>query len=175
MRSKFILYLLQISSLQLEFIKHFSPDILVYTNISPDHLDRHGSMEEYINMKLNALMNMKQEGQIVYNKDDAILEKVLSPFPHKKQPFSTKSKDVLIITAGNIPIVGFHDLLCVLICGHKAILKISSKDNILMKYIIDYNYIVGEDGSKLSGGIRQRLGVARAIYKEADLYNKWYM
>ena len=49
----------------------------------------------------------------------------------------TKSKDVLIITAGNIPIVGFHDLLCVLICGHKAILKISSKDNILMKYIIE--------------------------------------
>ena len=48
-----------------------------------------------------------------------------------------KSKDVLIITAGNIPIVGFHDLLCVLISGHKAILKISSKDNILMKYIIE--------------------------------------
>ena len=48
-----------------------------------------------------------------------------------------KSKDVLIITAGNIPIVGFHDLLCVLICGHKAILKISSKDKILMKYIIE--------------------------------------
>jgi len=90
-----ILYLLEISSFQLEFIKHFSPDILVYTNISPDHLDRHGSMEEYINMKLNALMNMKHEGQIVYNKDDVILEKVISPFPHKKQPFSTKSKDVL--------------------------------------------------------------------------------
>ena len=48
-----------------------------------------------------------------------------------------KSKDVLIITAGNIPIVGFHDLLCVLISGHKAILKLSSKDNILMKYIIE--------------------------------------
>ena len=90
-----VLYLLEISSFQLEFIKHFSPDILVYTNISPDHLDRHGSMEEYINMKLNALMNMKDKGQIIYNKDDAILEKALSPFPHKKQPFSTKSKDVL--------------------------------------------------------------------------------
>ena len=38
---------------------------------------------------------MKHKGQIVYNKDDAILEKVLSPLPHKKQPFSTKSKDVL--------------------------------------------------------------------------------
>ena len=89
------LYILEISSFQLEFIKHFSPDILVYTNISPDHLDRHGSMEEYINMKLNALINMKDKGQIVYNKDDSILEEVLSPFLFKKQPFSIKSKDVL--------------------------------------------------------------------------------
>ena len=103
-----ILYLLEISSFQLEFIKHFSPDILVYTNISPDHLDRHGSMEEYINMKLNALKNMNHKGQIVYNKDDAILEEVLSPFPCKKQPFSIKSKDVLY-SIDNKNIIGPSD------------------------------------------------------------------
>tara|TARA_Y100000991_G_scaffold214867_1_gene203653 strand:+ start:412 stop:1410 length:999 start_codon:yes stop_codon:yes gene_type:complete len=48
-----------------------------------------------------------------------------------------KSKKVLIIMAGNVPMVGFHDLLCVLISGHSAIIKFSSKDNILMKFIID--------------------------------------
>ena len=48
-----------------------------------------------------------------------------------------EKKDVLIIMAGNIPMVGFHDLLCVLICGHNAILKFSSKDSLLMKFIID--------------------------------------
>ena len=98
----------EISSFQLEFIKHFSPDILVYTNISPDHLDRHGSMEEYINMKLNALINMKDKGQIVYNKDDAILDEILSPFPYEKQPFSTKSKDVLY-NIDNKSIIGPSD------------------------------------------------------------------
>ena len=46
-------------------------------------------------------------------------------------------KDILIITAGNIPLVGFHDLLCVLICGHNAVVKFSSKDNVLMKYVVD--------------------------------------
>lgn len=90
-----ILYILEVSSFQLEFIKHFSPDILVYTNITPDHLDRHGSMEEYINMKLNAIINMENKGHIVYNKDDALLDEVLSPLPHKKEPFSAKNKDVL--------------------------------------------------------------------------------
>jgi len=50
---------------------------------------------------------------------------------------NNERKDVLIITAGNIPLVGFHDLLCVLICGHNAIIKLSSKDNVLMKYVVD--------------------------------------
>ena len=33
------------------------------------------------------------------------------------------SKNILIIMAGNIPLVGFHDFLCVFICGHKSIIK----------------------------------------------------
>ena len=42
-----------------------------------------------------------------------------------------------IVMAGNIPMVGFHDLLSVLIAGHIAVVKISSKDKVLMQYVID--------------------------------------
>ena len=42
-----------------------------------------------------------------------------------------------IVMAGNIPMVGFHDLLSVLIAGHTAIVKLSSKDTILMQFVID--------------------------------------
>jgi hypothetical protein len=42
-----------------------------------------------------------------------------------------------IVMAGNIPMVGFHDLLSVLISGHIAVVKLSSKDKVLMQYIID--------------------------------------
>ncbi len=45
-------------------------------------------------------------------------------------------KTIAIIMAGNIPMVGFHDLLCVLISGNKAMVKLSSKDTILMKKVI---------------------------------------
>lgn len=41
-------------------------------------------------------------------------------------------KNVGVIMAGNIPLVGFHDFLCVLITGHKIIIKLSSKDGDLM-------------------------------------------
>ncbi len=42
-----------------------------------------------------------------------------------------------IIMAGNIPLVGFHDFLCVFISGHKAIIKPSSKDQVLIKHLIE--------------------------------------
>jgi len=38
--------------------------------------------------------------------------------------------------AGNLPLVGFHDLLCVLLSGHVAVLKLSSSDNVLMKFVV---------------------------------------
>lgn len=45
-------------------------------------------------------------------------------------------KIVGLTLAGNIPLVGFHDLLCVFISGHKAAIKLSSKDEKLFTYII---------------------------------------
>ena len=39
--------------------------------------------------------------------------------------------------AGNIPLVGFHDVLCVFLAGHYAIIKPSSKDETLMKHLVE--------------------------------------
>ncbi|HEV8272954.1 MAG TPA: acyl-CoA reductase, partial [Chitinophagaceae bacterium] len=44
-------------------------------------------------------------------------------------------KKIGIVMAGNIPLVGFHDFLCVFISGHKAIIKPSSKDEVLIKHL----------------------------------------
>jgi hypothetical protein len=45
-------------------------------------------------------------------------------------------KLVGVVMAGNIPLVGFHDFLCVFLSGHRIKLKLSSKDDVLLKYII---------------------------------------
>jgi len=47
------------------------------------------------------------------------------------------SKNVGIIMAGNIPFVGFHDLLCVVCSGNKCSIKLSTKDNKLIPYLVD--------------------------------------
>ncbi len=44
-------------------------------------------------------------------------------------------KTIGVAMAGNIPMVGFHDFLCVLISGHRLKAKLSSKDSVLMRYL----------------------------------------
>jgi hypothetical protein len=53
-----------------------------------------------------------------------------------KYSFNNSNKKVGLILAGNIPIVGFHDILCVLASGNYALIKTSSQDNHLIKYVL---------------------------------------
>ncbi len=46
-------------------------------------------------------------------------------------------KKIGVAMAGNIPLVGFHDLMCVLLSGHHLVAKLSSQDSILMNFIKD--------------------------------------
>ena len=56
--------------------------------------------------------------------------------PYKLQEVFIPKK-ILIIMAGNIPLVGFHDFLTVLISGHKVVVKMSSTDNVILKVLIN--------------------------------------
>ena len=47
-----------------------------------------------------------------------------------------KPRKVGIVMAGNIPLVGFHDFLCVFLTGHIAVIKPSSKDDVLIKHLV---------------------------------------
>ncbi len=47
-------------------------------------------------------------------------------------------KTIGLVMAGNIPLVGFHDMVCVFLSGHKQRIKLSSKDETLMKYLLKW-------------------------------------
>ena len=49
-------------------------------------------------------------------------------------------KNVGVVMAGNIPLVGFHDFLCVFISGHQITIKPSSKDDVLLKHLVTKLY-----------------------------------
>src|SRR6516164_196613 len=52
-------------------------------------------------------------------------------------------KNIGLIMAGNIPLVGFHDFMSVFISGHKQIIKPSSKDQALIRQLVEY--LIGID------------------------------
>lgn len=50
-------------------------------------------------------------------------------------PHLSTSKTIAIIMAGNLPLVGMHDWLCVLLAGQRALVKLSSQDNVLLPHL----------------------------------------
>ncbi len=62
----------EVSSFQLETIVDFRPRVAALLNITPDHLDRHGSLEEYVRVKFKVFENQREEDYCVYNADDAL-------------------------------------------------------------------------------------------------------
>ena len=66
--------------------------------------------------------------------NQADLEKWMSSYSFLPQ---SKPYSVGLILAGNIPLVGFHDILCVLVTGNKALIKLSSQDSKLIPYILE--------------------------------------
>jgi hypothetical protein len=55
---------------------------------------------------------------------------------------STPTKKIGVIMAGNLPLVGFHDALCVLMAGHSLHAKLSSQDNVLLVALLEQLCII---------------------------------
>lgn len=67
------LYVIEISSFQLDDIKTFRPDVAILTNITEDHLDRYEyKMQNYVNSKFRIVENQQADDVFIYNLDDRI-------------------------------------------------------------------------------------------------------
>ncbi len=71
----------EVSSFQLENIAGFRPDVAVLLNLTPDHLDRHASLEEYAQAKARVFENQEEADAAVINADDPNLEALVAPRP----------------------------------------------------------------------------------------------
>ena len=85
-------FILEISTFQLEGIKTFRPDIAIILNITPDHLDRHKTVEEYVNLKGRISAFQNEEDILVLNKDDENVMKQGERCKAKKVFFSLLGK-----------------------------------------------------------------------------------
>ena len=65
-------FVTEVSSFQLETIEQFKPHIAAILNVTPDHLNRHKTMENYIDSKSRVFENQTEDDYVVLNADNAI-------------------------------------------------------------------------------------------------------
>ena len=130
----------EVSSFQLEAILAFRPDISVFLNLTPDHIDRHGSMEGYAAAKARIFENQKREDAAVMNADDGALARYAPSrprvywFSRKKEVsrgafvrgddivFCDGDAEARLVSRAEIPLRGQHNLENVLAAATAACL-----------------------------------------------------
>lgn len=85
---------LEVSSYQLETTPSLKPHVAILLNITPDHLDRYGSMERYIAAKGLLFQNQAAGDVCIYNMDDAEVVRLAAESRARKLPFSTRTPPV---------------------------------------------------------------------------------
>lgn len=86
------IYVVELSSFQLEHIRSFRVSTAVFLNLSPDHLDWHGTMEGYIAAKARLISGLEESGTAVLNRDDPVVWASGRTTAARVLPFSRTSK-----------------------------------------------------------------------------------
>ena len=118
----------EISSFQLEAVDNFHAQVSAILNITPDHLNRHHTMECYAEMKQNITNNQTKEDTCVLNYDNPYTREFGEKCPAKVVFFSTKEKlsdglfldgdEIYMSTAGNaVSVMNIHDMNLVGLCN----------------------------------------------------------
>ncbi|WP_341654416.1 UDP-N-acetylmuramoyl-L-alanine--D-glutamate ligase [Blattabacterium cuenoti] len=127
------IYILEMSSFQLDDCFNFRSNISVLLNITRDHLNRYdNNIENYIDSKFRIATFQKKEDIFIYNHDDPIIRKGIKKYPIVSQciPFSMKeelhvgayiknkkifirnqkNKEIYFLNVKDIPLIGDHNL-----------------------------------------------------------------
>ncbi|MDB9899801.1 UDP-N-acetylmuramoyl-L-alanine--D-glutamate ligase [Flavobacteriaceae bacterium] len=105
-------YVLEISSFQLDDIHKFQPEVAVITNITPDHLDRYeNNFSKYVASKMRIIENQTSNQFLVFNAEDPVLVEALNGYSSKVQiiPFGFVKPDHDGVYATNDQIIVQQD------------------------------------------------------------------
>jgi UDP-N-acetylmuramoylalanine--D-glutamate ligase len=118
----------ELSSFQLELIETFRPNISVFLNLTPDHLDRHRTLEAYGRAKARIFENQTEADSAVLNKDDPATTPLAPAKPHvywfsRKQRvaqgaflreneivFRHDGEEEVVLNSRDIPLAGAHNV-----------------------------------------------------------------
>lgn len=157
----------EVSSFMLEDIETFKPYIVIFTNLSADHLDRYKDYRDYINAKLNIFKNLiyDNESRVVLNYDCKELLDVTERFSFKRVLFS-RVKDDLDVCAikdksGWLIKSSLYNKKVSLIFNNPNLVGLHNVENVLAASA--GALLLGEDPKKIEEGINTFSGLEHRI------------
>ncbi len=130
-------YVLELSSFQLDLIQFFNPTISVLLNITPDHLDRHGTFEEYCKAKMRALRGDGLKIINIDNKTSKEIYEVLTRNGEKKIiAISTHKQKNTISCSKNSIDDNFYDNLSTNLPNLPNLPGLHNQENIATSYAV---------------------------------------
>ncbi len=135
------------------------PDLKQLNNILYDSFEATIKKEHTFNAWFTEVQVRKAIGKIAATLTKADLSNWMEMYP--ELPTGDPAKTIGVVMAGNIPLVGFHDLLSVLLSGHKFLGKPSSKDDHLLRK-------VSELITTIEPGFAPRIAFTDGYLKDAD-------
>ena len=158
----------EVSSFQLELIDSFHPDISILLNLTPDHLDRHASFEDYTHAKARIFENQTERNAAIINADDRVATQ-LAPsrpqifwFSRKRKVasgaylrgeqivFRREGEDTALLGRSEIGLRGEHNLENILAAASAA-------------------FLVGVAPEEIAAGVRNFPGVEHRLEFVAEI------
>ncbi len=162
------LTVVELSSFQLELIQNFRTDISVFLNLTPDHLDRHHSLEIYSKAKARIFENQGEEDFAILNADDPGTTPLAPTRPHiywfsRKQRaaqgaflrggdivFRSDGREEIVLRREEVPLAGQHNL-----------------ENVLAAVVA--GRLAGAQASDVAEGVRSFAGVEHRLEFVAEV------
>ena len=140
----------EISSFQLETTHEFHPQVTAILNITPDHLDRHHTMEEYIRTKIKIAQNQKKEDTCVINYEIPYRKMIEERCPAKIVYFSSQRKleDGYYLEGKTIRFAGKGEVTDLLHLDEIKLLGVHNAENVMAaiamteSFGVDRNHIL---------------------------------
>ncbi len=124
----------EISSFQLETIETFHPVVTAVLNLSPDHLDRHHTMQNYCDTKLSITKNQLKDEICVLNYDDAALREYAKGLPCKVMFFSSScelSEGIYLKTNGDIYLADGENKIKLMNTDEMKLVGVHNAENVM--------------------------------------------
>lgn len=159
----------ELSSFQLESIVDFKPKVASILNFSPDHLNRHHTMENYIAAKANIFKNQDKDDFVILNYDDEEVRKLASKCNSQIIFFSRKeklNKGVYLDENNNI-VIDIHEKIILLNKKELSLPGVHNLENcmaaIAMAYICSINLEILKHVLKTFKAVEHRLEYVRTL------------